>query len=232
MTSWTELPLAAFDLETTSADPFTARIVSACVLRVDGGDVRARNYIANPGVPIPEEATKIHGFTDEYVQKHGRPHDEVVAEVANELAACWRVQRCVAVYNGSFDFSVLAAHAPEFAVTGAVLDGFVIDKQYDRYRKGSGQRKLSAVCIHYGMRLDDAHDAEADALAAARLAWKLPHVYPHLATLTASELMTKQAEWYREDAYRFIDYLRRNDRPFADVRTDWPIQRAEKAQAA
>ncbi|WP_063023725.1 exonuclease domain-containing protein [Nocardia niwae] len=225
------MPLAALDFEATSADPFTARIVSACVLRVDGGDVRARNFIADPGVPIPAEASAIHGFTDEYVQKHGRPHCEVVAEVSAEVHAIFAEGRALCIYNASYDASLLAIHDPTFTVgDGLIVDPFCLDKMYDRFRKGS--RKLSAVMIHYGMRLDDAHDAEADALAAARLAWKLPRVYPHLATFTASELMTRQADWYREDAYRFIDYLRRNDRPTDGVRTQWPIQRDTKDQAA
>ncbi len=224
MTSWTEMPLAAFDLETTGPDPFTARIVSASVLRIDGSDIRRRQWIANPGIPIPAEATEVHGFTDEYVQRHGHPHDQVVAEVVAELGAVWTEGRGLAIYNGSFDLSLIATQDPTFTAGGLVVDPFVLDKQYDRFRKGS--RKLSAVMIHYGMRLDDAHDAEADALAAARLAWKIPRVYPHLAEFTADQLMERQTHWYREEAHRFRDYLRRNDRDYASVRTDWPIQLA------
>lgn len=231
MANWTELPLAAFDLETTTADPLTARIVSACVLRIDGADVQRMHRIANPGIPIPSEATEIHGFTDEYVQKHGHPHDEVLAEIVAELHDVWAEGRALAVYNASFDLSLIASQSPAFAVTGCVIDPFVLDKQYDRFRKGAGQRKLSAVMIHYGMRLDDAHDAEADALAAARLAWKLPRIYPQLATYTADELMERQTHWYREDSYRLIDWLRRNDRDPSGVRTEWPID-IPKAEAA
>ncbi|MEV6219827.1 exonuclease domain-containing protein [Nocardia sp. NPDC051833] len=224
MTSWTEMPLAAFDLETTSPDPRTARIVTACVLRIDGGDVTRRHWVANPGIPIPPAATEIHGYGDEYVQKHGRPHDEVVAEVVAELQAVWREGRALAIYNGSFDLTLIATQDPTFQVAGLVVDPFVLDKQVDRFRKGS--RKLSAVMIHYGMRLDDAHDAEADALAAARLAWKLPRVHPYLADYTADQLMERQTHWYREEAHRFRDYLRRNDRDHSDVRTEWPIDSA------
>ncbi|BAD58891.1 3'-5' exonuclease [Nocardia farcinica] len=228
--TWTQLPLAAFDLETTSADPHSARVVTASIIRVDGGDVRARNWIANPHIPIPAEATEIHGYTDEYVQKHGRPHADVIAEVTAELHACWAEGRCVAVYNGSFDFTVLATHDPSFAVSGLVVDAFVLDKKYDRYRRGS--RKLSAVCIHYGVQMDAAHDAQADATAAARLAWKLPRIYPALAEYTPTELMEAQTAWYAQQAASFIDYLRRNDRPFDDVRTEWPIARPSESNAA
>ncbi|WP_043654619.1 exonuclease domain-containing protein [Nocardia thailandica] len=230
MTSWTTLPLASFDLETTSPDPHTARIVTACVLRIDGGDVARRHWVADPGVPIPAAATEIHGYDDEYVQKHGRPHADVVTDVVTELQAVWAEGRALAIYNGSFDLSLIAAHSPGFAVAGLVVDPFVLDKQVDRFRKGS--RKLSAVMMHYGMRLEDAHDAEADALAAARLAWKLPRVFPYLADYTPDQLMERQTHWYREEAHRFRDYLRRNDRDFSSVRTEWPIQAVPESEAA
>lgn len=229
MTKWTELPLAVYDSETTGTDTSSDRIVTAYLGRITDGAVTGRTWIANPGIPIPAAATEIHGYNDEYVRKHGRPHSDVVAEIVAGLYDIWAEGRVLATYNGSFDLSLLATWHPGFEIRGPVFDGFVIDKQYDRYRKGS--RKLSAVCIHYGVRLDDAHDAESDAVGAGRLAWKLPRVYPHLATLTASELMTAQAQWSEEQAYSLIDYLRRNDRPFDDVRTEWPIH-TKKAQAA
>ncbi len=223
------MPLAALDFETTSADPLTARIVTACLLRVVGRDVQVRNWIADPGVPIPQEATAIHGYTDEYVAKHGKPHDQVVAEVSAEVRAVFDEERALCIYNAGFDATLLAAHDQTFIPSGLIVDPFVLDKHYDRWRKGS--RKLSAVMIHYGMRLDDAHDAQSDAHAAARLAWKLPRVYPALADYTPGELMAAQADWYREQAYSFIDYLRRHDKPFTDVQTSWPLY-TPKAHAA
>src|SRR5690606_29481365 len=84
-TSWMGMSLAALDFETSSPDPLTTRIVTACVLRVDGSEVRTRNWIANPGVEIPAEATAVHGITTEYAEKYGRPHDDVAAEVVAEV---------------------------------------------------------------------------------------------------------------------------------------------------
>ncbi|WP_109527166.1 MULTISPECIES: exonuclease domain-containing protein [Nocardia] len=230
MTSWTELPLAGFDLETTGISIFSDRLVTASVLRIDGADVRAFNRIADPGIPIPPEATKVHGIDDAYVAKHGRPHADVVREVVNELYACWDEGRAIAAFNGCFDFSMLATHAPDFEVRGLIVDGHILDKRFDKYRPGS--RKLSAVMIHYGMRLDDAHDAEADALAATRLAWKLPRQFPALAALTAPDLMQAQAAWYREQAESFRDYLHRKGEPTDGIRLEWPIQRAAESTAA
>lgn len=58
-------PLVIFDLETTSADPSSARIVEASFTRHEPGEspmVRTRRL--NPGIPIPAESTAIHGITD------------------------------------------------------------------------------------------------------------------------------------------------------------------------
>ncbi|MBF6358089.1 3'-5' exonuclease [Nocardia higoensis] len=222
------MPLAALDFETSSPDPLTTRIVTGCVLRVDGSEVRARNWLANPGVEIPAEATAVHGYTTEYAEKYGRPHDEVAAEVVAEVRQVFAEGRALVIFNASFDATILAANDPSFtSAEGLIVDPYVIDKRCDRYRRGS--RKLSAVCIHYGIRLDDAHDAEADALAAARLAYILPRRYPELAAMTATELMSAQVNWHTEQTASFAAYLEKQGKPVDDLRYGWPItqQRAE-----
>ncbi len=63
-----ERPLAVIDLETTGIDPKVDRIIEISVLKLtpDGGaDHRTRRV--NPGVPIPPEASAIHGITDDDV---------------------------------------------------------------------------------------------------------------------------------------------------------------------
>ncbi len=87
-------------------------------------------------------------------------------------------------------------------VTGTVVDPYVIDREMDRYRKG--RRTLGAVCEHYGIALEDAHEAEADALAAAHLARTLAQQFPNLRAL---DIMTHQADWHAERQRDFADYL-------------------------
>src|SRR3954453_6268942 len=61
-------PLAVLDLETTGVDPKTDRIVEVSVLKlVPGGGHDHRTRRVNPGVPIPPEATAVHGITDDDV---------------------------------------------------------------------------------------------------------------------------------------------------------------------
>ena len=63
---WFERPLCAFDTETTGPKPKQDRLVTACVARIDGAAVQLHNYIADPGIEIPAEATEVHGVTTEY----------------------------------------------------------------------------------------------------------------------------------------------------------------------
>jgi DNA polymerase-3 subunit epsilon len=224
------MPAAAFDLETSGTDVFSDRVVTGCIVRVDGAQVTTRNWLADPEVEIPTEATEVHGISTEYAREHGRPHAQVVAEIVNELYACWNEGRQVAIFNAAFDISLLATHFPAFEVRGLIVDPYVIDRELDPFRKG--KRTLGAVCEHYGVRLDGAHSADGDALAAARLAWKLPRVYPILELADAASLMESQANWHRERQFGFIDYLRRNNRPYDDVSVTWPMRSSRRAQAA
>src|SRR4051812_19909496 len=60
-------PLLFLDLESTGKDPCTDRIVElgVTVLHPDGS-VKPRGWsqLFNPGIPIPQEATDIHGIDD------------------------------------------------------------------------------------------------------------------------------------------------------------------------
>src|SRR5438270_14068809 len=61
-------PLAVLDLETTGVDPKLDRIIEVSVLKLlPGGGHDHRTRRVNPGVPIPPEATAVHGITDDDV---------------------------------------------------------------------------------------------------------------------------------------------------------------------
>ena len=62
-------PIVFFDLETTGVDTAKDRIVEISMVKVmpDGEEIVKTRKI-NPGIHIPEEATAIHGITDEDVK--------------------------------------------------------------------------------------------------------------------------------------------------------------------
>ena len=214
--------MLAFDLETTSANPKEARIVTSALVRIDGRDVQKIEHLADPGIEIPQEATNVHGITTEKARSEGRPHEDVLKDTVEAIKAAWEDGLTLIVYNAAFDLTVLRSLTGDFTVTGPVYDPYVIDRVSDKWRKG--KRTLGAVCEHYGVELGNAHEATADALAAARVAWKqVRQHYPNLAHMDENELMEFQAvKWY-EDRVAFKKYLEGKGRDASDVSTAWPL---------
>lgn len=227
--TWHMSPFVSFDTETTGTDPETARIVTAALVTINPatGDTTTREWLADPGVDIPDEAAAIHGVTTGHARAHGRPAAQVVDEIAVHLVDAWRAGQPVVVYNAAYDLTLLdrelRRHHGRELDCGFVIDPLVIDKHVDRYRKGS--RKLVDVAAHYGIVLSeqDAHGAPADALAAARVAWKLGHTNSVLAVMSLEELHGQQVVWRAEQAASFQTYLARNGSTEI-VNPAWPLR--------
>lgn len=211
MTCWYEGPLAAFDTETTGVDVETDRIVSAAVVVQDapGSRPRMTRWLVNPGVPVPEAATAVHGLTDEHLQRNGRWPAPVMYEIAEELAEQAAMARPLVVMNAPFDLTLLDRELRRHrassldrwfeASTLRVLDPRVLDKHLDRYRKG--RRTLTDLCAHYGVTLEGAHDAAADALAALDVVRALGRRFAaRLERLSPAELHALQTTWHAAQA--------------------------------
>ncbi|MDI9917544.1 3'-5' exonuclease [Rhodococcus sp. IEGM 1379] len=223
MSSWSDRPICAFDLETTGRDPSTARIVSACVAVVDGSQVETRTWLLDPGVDIPAGATAIHGITTEYAAEHGQNYAEGYEEIREALHNSWARDHAVVAFNASYDLTIMHVEGLRIGkpglVPGLVIDPYVIDRAMDKFRKG--KRSLAAVCEYYGIALESAHEAEADAMAAAHLAHALAVRFPELAEL---DLMVDQADWHGERQRDFAQYLISQGKDAADVDDQWPIR--------
>lgn len=226
MTSWSMHPRAAFDLETTGKDPRTARIVTASIVMVDehGAVDDVHEWLADPGVDIPEEAAAIHGVSTEHAREHGRPAAVVAAEVGAVLATLFANNIPVIAFNASYDFTVLAnearRHGLEQITAAPVIDPFICNKHLDKFRKGS--RTLVALCEEYGIKLDAAHTSAADAEATLRLADALAAKYSAL-RVDVMDLHKAQVTWALEQAADFQGYLRRVKDPAAVIEGDWPV---------
>lgn len=221
--------VAVFDLETTGVDVESDRVVTAHVGVIDphGWEIAARSWIADPGIEIPEGATAVHGITTEYARSHGRPAHEVVSEVTAALRSLLGQGVPVVAYNASYDFSLLAHEAIRHGLDplvdpSPVIDPFVIDKAYDRYRPG--KRTLEVVAEHYAVPLDGAHEAAADAVAAGRVAQALARQFSLPPTLI--ELHTRQIGWARAQAASLTEYFVRVGRldPEETLDGTWPVR--------
>ncbi|HET6860172.1 MAG TPA: 3'-5' exonuclease [Streptomyces sp.] len=231
---WHRETLVGFDLETTGTDPREARIVTAAVVEVkDGESIRHRGWLADPGIRIPAQASAIHGISSERAVAEGRSAREVADEIAQALTEYWARGVPVVAYNAAFDLTMLAAELRRHglpslserlggAEAGPVVDPYTIDRAVDRYRKG--KRTLEAVCVEYGVVLDGAHEAAADALAAVRVACAIAERHPEVAALAPPELHRRQIEWYAQWAVSFQEFLRKKGTADAVVDAAWPLR--------
>lgn len=234
MSTWHTGRLCGFDLETTGIDVEADRIVTACVVQCGGGqDTASATWLADPGIEIPEGAAKVHGITTEQARAEGRPAPEVVEQVVAALAQVVRDGVPVVAMNASYDLTLLDREArrhgvqPLVDIVGdqlRVIDPRVLDKAVDKFRRGG--RKLEDLCRTYGVRLDGAHSADADAIAACRVAWRIATKKPKIGGASLAELHEQQIGWAREQAEELAAYFRRTPgkEEWADgVRTEWPF---------
>ncbi|MCE3031411.1 3'-5' exonuclease [Streptomyces sp. CMSTAAHL-2] len=231
---WHQELLVGFDLETTGTDPREARIVTGAVIEVRAGEpLGHREWLADPGVKIPADAVAVHGISNERAAAEGEPADRVADAIAEALVSYWKTGVPVVAYNAAFDLTLLSAELrrhrlPSLAdrlgggAPAPVIDPYTIDRRADRYRRG--KRNLEAVCAEYGIVLDAAHNASADALAAARLAAAIAVRHPKIAALGPAELHRRQIEWYAEWAADFQAFLRRKGDATAVVDGLWPLR--------
>jgi DNA polymerase III epsilon subunit-like protein len=243
MTAWYEGRLCGFDLETSGVDVEADRIVTACAVQCGSKQpTQSATWVADPGIEILEGAAKIHGYTTERARAEGRPAAEVVEQLVAALAECVLAGQPLVAMNASFDLTMLDREArrhgvqPLTDIVGGdlrVIDPRVLDKQVDQRRKG--QRTLTALCQHYQVPLDGAHSADADAIAACRVAWRLGSTVPRLGEMSIDDLHQAQIKWAESQGRSLAAYFRRTPgkESWADgVRTEWPLIPAQQTGSA
>ena len=168
-------PIIFFDLETTGVDTAKDRIVEISMAKImpDGEEI-VKTRKLNPEMHIPEEATAIHGITDEDVKDC-----PTFAQVAKSLEQFIRGCDFGGFNSNRFDLPVLVE---EFLRAGVDVDfkrRKFIDVQNIFHKKE--QRTLVAAYKFYCDKdLDDAHSAEADTLATYEVLKAQLERYPDL----------------------------------------------------
>ncbi|TAL45066.1 MAG: 3'-5' exonuclease [Salinibacterium sp.] len=225
---WFDQP-GVFDLETTGIDVETSRIVSAHVGVIDrhGELVERQDWLADPGIEIPEQASAVHGITTERARSEGRPAAEVVAEIVAAVQSILDRGMALTIYNASYDLTLLNREALRYGIApltapSPIIDPLVLDRAVDRYRKG--KRTLEAAALVYGVTLADAHDAGADAVAAGRVAQAMVRLYADQLAIEAARLHAAQIGWSAEQDANFAEYMRRNHNPEFAAVSGWPLR--------
>lgn len=240
MSTFTDVRRIGWDTETTSPDPTEARIVTAALVGRGGASPdHVQGWLINPGVPIPPETTEIHGIDDAKAQSDGQEPKVALDEIAETLARAITYGMPVIAFNTAYDWSVLhhelvrnGLRTVEERVGSSVMtlvDPHVIDKQVDRYVKGSGMRKLKPTAERYGVELTDWHTAEADALAALLIAEAQFQRHPQLNTYGPARLFAAQRAWRAEQQAGLQRWFRTKATPEQGgdknkvINGDWPL---------
>lgn len=195
-----------FDLETTSVDVETARIVQIALLRIeDGVEVKHFETKVNPECEIPEESSLVHGITNDDV-KDAPTFSEMyprVLEFAKEATLCG--------YNAAlYDLEVMRNEMKRAGmevrhVRPPVLDPLVWVREIDRYVRGSGRHQLEATAKRWKVKGGKAHDALSD----CRMTWGILEkiadkpIFPsHLTQILVVQMRLAERQQKRYDAWR------------------------------
>jgi len=154
-------PICFFDLETTGTNPGKDRIVEIAVLKLDiNNQKKEMVWRVNPECPIPDEASSVHGITDEMV-KDQPIFKHFSKEIFNFIEGC-----DLGGYNiDKFDLPLLVE---EFIRSGIDVSSFVKVKTVDVqtiFFKKEPRDLSSALKFYCNKDHGNAHTALDDTIA-------------------------------------------------------------------
>ena len=136
------------------------RIVEISILKIfPNGNKESKTWLVNPGVPIPSEASNIHGITNDIVK-----NEPLFKMIASDIKSM--INNCdLAGFNSNkFDIPLLAEELLRSEIDFSLDNVATIDVQNIFHKME--QRTLSAAYKFYcGKSLDNAHSSKADTLA-------------------------------------------------------------------
>ena len=153
-------PICFFDLETTGVNVSNDRIVEISILKIfPNGNKESKTWLVNPEIPIPLEASNIHGITNDIVKDE--PNFKIIASDVKSM-----INNCdLAGFNSNkFDIPLLAEELLRSKIDFSLENILTIDVQNIFHKME--QRTLSAAYKFYcGKSLENAHSSKADTLA-------------------------------------------------------------------
>jgi len=150
-----------FDTETTGLDPLTGdRVIEIAALELVGDLPTGRHYhvLIDPERDIPEEASRVHGFTRGDLL--GKPRFHEVAE--GFLAFCG--DDPLIAHNARFDFGFLNAELARLDLPSLAMERMIDTLDIARDRFPGLPNSLDALCRRFGIDLSErtTHNALLD----------------------------------------------------------------------
>jgi DNA polymerase III epsilon subunit-like protein len=199
---WLDMPFLCVDTETTGLDRRHNRVIEIAWVQFQGQkEVYGQAHLCRHEEPLPSEITGLTGITSQMV-KDEKPFADHIPAFLDALSNA----AFVVAYNASFDRLFIES---EFAHAGVALpekhwiDPCVFVREIDKFQKG---KRLVDAAQRWGVELNDAHRAMADAKAAGQLLYKLA---PHLKAFSLPELIVLQREWQEAQEQNYRAYAAR-----------------------
>lgn len=168
-------PLCFLDLETTGTEPDKDFIVEISILKLHpGGKEELKTHRINPGVPIPESATAVHGITNEMV-KDAPPFVSISKSLLKFIEDC-----DIAGFNSNrFDVPMLFFMFDRCGLQWDWKKVNLIDVS-NIFRINEARTLTAAVKFYLQKNHDQAHDAAGDVEATRQVLLAQWARYPDL----------------------------------------------------
>ena len=154
----------SFDLETTGLNPEKDQITEIAACRfVNGEFTEEYTTLINPGIPIPKNITALTGISNKMVEESPSIND-VLPEFLEFVGSTPLVAQ-----NINFDYSFITKNLS--TERSPLLD----NPLYDTLSLARGfiyfhnSFNLGSLCDYYGIKIENAHRAGADALCTGKL---------------------------------------------------------------
>jgi DNA polymerase-3 subunit epsilon len=173
-------PLIFFDLETTGVDIANSRIVEIACIKIDvEGNKTEKHTLINPTIPIPKEASDVHGITDEKVANAPK-----FIQLSKSLYDFFKDCDIAGFNSDNFDIPLLVQEFSRCNIMFGDWDMNTVDVlSVERMLRPN---KLTDVYKRYtGKELEDAHSALADVNATIEI---LFHQYESKEEITPDEI--------------------------------------------
>lgn len=192
-------PLVFIDLETTGINIALDRIIEIAIIKILPDKTKTvKHKLINPQMPIPAGSSAVHGITDEDVK-----NAPTFKEVANELKQFIDNADLSGYNSNRFDIPLLMEEFLRAGITLDMSNRKMVDVQTIFHMME--KRTLSAAYKFYCEKdLEDAHSAEADAMATWEILEAQLTRYEHLGNTIDTVLKFTGEEKYVDFARRFV----------------------------
>ena len=155
----------AVDVETTGTLSHVDHIVELAAVRFKDGQAAGQySSLVNPLCPMPEEASRVNGITDDMLKN--QPEVKEVLKPFSSFCA----STCLVAHNAVFDFQFLAAamekHACASPPLGPMLDTYSLSKAL---LPGLSNYKLSTLAEYFKISSEGFHRAGQDAWTCGKI---------------------------------------------------------------